>query len=152
MRRKEKEITDRAEIDSIINRASLCRIAVAADNQPYIVPVNFGYDGKAIYFHSALEGQKIDMLKSNNRVCFQMDVDYELRTNDIACTWSTKYRSVIGFGKAAIVQDIEKKKKALDIIMRHYAEGIFPYMDSEVNKMAIIRIDIEQLTGKKSGY
>jgi hypothetical protein len=152
MRRKEQEIKDRKDVDSIINRAVTCRIALSVNNQPYIVPVNFGYKDNCLYFHSAKEGQKIDMLKANNRVCFQMDADYELLTNEVACTWSFKYRSVIGFGRAVIVDDFAEKKKALDIIMAHYAQGSFAYKDSEVNQLAIVKIEIDSLTGKKSGY
>jgi uncharacterized protein len=152
MRRKEQEIVDRKEIDSIINRSEICRIALSVNDLPYIVPVNFGYKNNCLYFHSAKEGQKIDMIKFNNRVCFQMDADYSLITNNTACTWSMKYKSVIGFGRAVIVEDIAQKKKALDIIMAHYAEGTFEYADSEVDRLAIIKIEIESVTGKQSGY
>ena len=138
--------------DSILQKAVVCRLALAVNDSPYIVPVNFGYDGQAIYFHSAREGQKIDMLKANNRVCIQADADYDLVKTNRACTWSFKYRSVIGYGRAYIIDDPESKKKALDIIMAHYAEGKFEYVAAEVEKMIVVKIEIDSLTGKQSGY
>ena len=105
MRRKEKEITNRAVIDAIIRQARVCRLALSEDNQPYIVPLCFGYENDALYFHSAPEGRKLDILKKNNKVCFEFDNVGEILTAEKACCWSMQYRSVIGFGQAQFIDD-----------------------------------------------
>ena len=71
MRRKDKEIKDKEVIESIIKRATVCRIALSENNVPYIVPLSFGYKDNCLYFHSAPEGRKIDIIKQNNNVCFE---------------------------------------------------------------------------------
>jgi len=78
MRKKEKEITDKTEIESIILRSSVCRLALSEDNQPYIIPLCFGYEENTLYFHSALEGKKLGILRSNNKVCFEFDSDHRI--------------------------------------------------------------------------
>ncbi|NIS63380.1 MAG: pyridoxamine 5'-phosphate oxidase family protein [Proteobacteria bacterium] len=152
MRRKDKEIKDKNAITSIIKKATVCRIGLSENNVPYIVPLNFGYKDNCLYFHSAREGKKIDMIRSNNDVCFEMDTDSEIVKGEDACGWSMKYCSVIGFGKASFVEGVEGKREALDIIMEHYSGKLpFNYPDETVNNAAIIKVKIESMTGKKSG-
>ena len=80
MRRKEKEITDKAEIESIIKQSVVCRLAMSVDGSPYVVPLCFGYAEDVLYLHSAQEGKKIEMLKQNNAVCFEFDIATEVTT------------------------------------------------------------------------
>ncbi len=151
MRRKDKEIADGAKIESIIRRSTVCRLAMVDENRPYIVPLCFGYKGNLLYFHSARNGRKIDVLKKNNAVCFEFDVDYEPIKADNACEWGMKYESVIGFGKASFVDDVEAKREALDIIMQQYSSGVFTYPDAKLKNTIIIKVEIEHMTGKQSG-
>ena len=125
MRREDKEIKDNNVIESIIKRAIVCRIAFSENNIPYIVPVIFGYKDNCLYFHSAMEGKKIDIIKQNNNVCFEFDIDQELVKSKNSCSCSMKYYSVIGFGKAFFIDDIEEKRMALNIIMKHYSKWYF---------------------------
>ena len=152
MRRKEQEITDRAAIESIIARSTVCRLALSEDDQPYIVPLCFGYEDNVLYFHTAREGKKMDTLKKNNRVCFEVDCDHELVTGETACKWSMKYRSVVGFGKASLVDDPESKRKAVDIVMQHYGGRPSDYSTTIMDKMLVIKVEIENMTGKYSGW
>jgi len=152
MRRKDKEIKDKDVIESIIKRATVCRIGLSENNVPYIVPLVFGYKDDCLYFHSAPEGKKIDIIKQNNNVCFELDVDCELIKSEDPCNWDMKYYSVIGFGKAFFVDDLEEKRKALNIIMEHYSDNPYQYTVNEINKVAIIKVKIDSMTGKKSGY
>ncbi|NIO20323.1 MAG: pyridoxamine 5'-phosphate oxidase family protein [Candidatus Aenigmarchaeota archaeon] len=153
MRKKNKEIKDENILESILRRATVCRIALSENNVPYIVPLNFGYKDNCLYFHSAREGKKIDMIRSNNDVCFEIDVDSEIVRGENACGWSMKYYSIIGFGKASFVEGSEEKRRALDIIMEHYSgKSSFNYSEETVNNAAIIKVKIESMTGKKSGY
>ena len=152
MRRKDKEITDIKSIEEIISRAKVFRLALALDDTPYIVPLCFGYRAKTIYFHSAREGKKIDILNKNNKVCFEFDIDYELIESEISCKWGMKYRSVIGFRKVAVIENMEEKQEALGIIMQNYTDKIFLFPEKMVAATLVAKIDIEQISGKKSGY
>lgn len=152
MRRNDKEITDTEVIDDIINRSTVCRMALSETNRPYLVPVCFGYRNRTLYVHSAREGKKIDILRKNNNVCVEFDVDHELVKADIACAWGMKYRSVVCSGTASFVDDDREKREALDVIMEHYSTGSFEYNDKELADMIIIKIEIKSITGKQSGY
>ncbi len=153
MRRKDKEIKDKKEIEMILNEAQVCRIALSNNNMPYIVPVNFGYKDNCLYIHSAAEGYKIEIIKKNNNVCFEMDIEHEILRGKSACTTSMKYCSVIGYGKAYIIDDYEEKIKALNIIMGHYFPDVpHEYTDNSLKRIVIIRVELEKMTGKKSGY
>jgi len=152
MQRRDQEITDRTEIESILQRATVCRIAMAEDNVPYVVPVSFGYRDGCLYIHSAPEGRKIDILKRNDRVCFEVDVDEELVRRGEPCAWSMRYRSVVGLGRAYLVEDAEEKRKALDIIVEHYGGEPAGYSDKALREVAVIRVKIEEMTGKQSGH
>jgi hypothetical protein len=117
-----------------------------------VVPLCFGYKDNTLYFHTAVKGMKMDILKKNNRVCFECDLDHEIVTSPEPCDWGLKYRSVIGFGKAAFLEDRDRKEKALEIILEHYgAEGPFSFNEKGFKKTAVIKVDIESMTGKKAG-
>ena len=152
MRRKDKEIKGRNEIESIIEGATVCRVAFSENDVPYMVPVNFGYENDCMYFHSAPEGKKIEIIKQNNRVCFEVDIDQEVVRSATPCDWGMKYRSVVGFGKAFFVDDVEGKRRALNTIVEHYSGEPSDYPESAISDVAIIKVEIESMTGKKSGY
>ena len=152
MRRKDREINDIATIEGIIQKAQVCRLALSENGRPYIVPLCFGYEDNNLYFHSAREGKKLDILRKNNNVCFEIDIDRELVKGKKACDCSMKYQSVIGFGKAELIEDIESKRRAFNIIMQNYLEGSFEYPDESIQKTVIIKVEIESMTGKKLGY
>jgi len=151
MRRKDKEITDRARIESIIRRSKVCRLAMVDENRPYMVPLCFGYKDNFLYFHSARNGKKIDVLEKNDAVCFEFDVDSEPIKADNACEWGMKYESVIGFGTASFIDDLEAKREAMDIIVQQYLDGTYTYSDAKLNNICIIKVEIIHMTGKQSG-
>jgi len=150
MRRSEKEITDKSAIEAIINASLVCRLALSDGNQPYIVPLSFGYQDKTLYFHSAREGKKIDIINKNNCVCFEFDLNTEIIEAEKACKWGMKYQSVIGFGKAVLVENIVEKEKALNIIINHYSKRNWQFPDEAIKKIAIIKIEIDKMIGKHS--
>lgn len=152
MRRKEREIKDRERLLSIISRAKVCRLALSEDDQPYVVPLCFGHRDGFLYFHTARKGKKLDILRKNDRVCFEIDIDQELMPSAEACKWGMGFMSVIGFGRALLLEDPGEKREALDIIMAHYAEGAFDYRDEVIRKTVIIKVGIESMTGKSAGY
>jgi nitroimidazol reductase NimA-like FMN-containing flavoprotein (pyridoxamine 5'-phosphate oxidase superfamily) len=150
MRRKDKAITSQGEIETIIRRSTVCRLAMVAGNEPYIVPLNFGYANNCLYFHSAPEGRKIDMLHRNNRVCFEFDIDHQVVSGVKACKWGFRFQSVIGTGKAFFIEEPDAKKKALDVIMRQYTDKTFAYDDRIVSKTVVFGVAIETVSGKRS--
>ena len=151
MRRKDREITDKSIINKIIQKSLVCHVGLVDGNRPYIIPMNFGYQNNTIYFHSALIGKKIDLIKQNNNVCFEFDVNVEIIEGKHACNWSIKYQSIIGYGKAVFISDITEKTKALNIIMMQYSNRTFMFDEKQLNKTAIIKVEIESMTGKFSG-
>ena len=150
MLRKDKEISDRAEMESIIRESIVCRLALADNGQPYIVPLCFGYKDNTLYFHSAGEGKKIDILRKNKTVCFEFDVGMEIKTGKTACEWGMKYKSVVGFGIASFLEDPDSKQAAFDIIMQQYSDEPFAYPENILKKTLVIKVDITQMTGKQS--
>ncbi len=149
MRRGELEIVDRAEIEAILARATVCRLALSVDDLPYIVPLTFAYEDGAIYLHSSYEGRKMEMLAANPSVCFEVDVGCEPVTSGDPCRWHMKYESVIGFGRAVLVEDPDGKKQAMEAIRDHYAANAPAYGDIPLDKVAVVRIDIESMTGRR---
>jgi nitroimidazol reductase NimA-like FMN-containing flavoprotein (pyridoxamine 5'-phosphate oxidase superfamily) len=153
MRRTDKEITDRRMIDAIMREAVVCRVAFCDDGIPYIVPMNFGFDKDAIYFHSAPEGRKINIIRKYNKVCFEVDARTELVPGDKPCTWSMRYFSVIGFGEISILTNLQDKRQGLNVIMGKYeGRADYPFTASELKDMVILKLRIESMTGKKSKY
>ena len=148
MRRNDREIKDRKDIDEIIKRCQVCRLALCEDGQPYVVPLNFGYDGRFLYFHAAPEGRKIDIIKRNNRVGFEFDILHDIVTAQQACDWGAKYESVIGSGTAEIVDDLKAKKEALEWIMRQYGSGTWNFPEEILKKTLIFRVSILEISGK----
>lgn len=152
MRRPDREIKDKKEIESIIRESKVCRIALIENNSPYIVPLCFGYENNCLYFHSARNGKKIDMIKKNDNVCFEFDIEDGFRKSQIPCKSSMKYRSVIGYGRAFLIDDINEKIHALDIIMEQYSNlnDTFEYQTDSIDNILIIKIEIKNITGKKT--
>ena len=153
MRKKDREIKDTKELEEILQKADVCRIAFAVDGTPYIVTMNFGYvwkDHLTLYFHCAKEGKKLELMKKNNMVCFEMDIDHELVQSENACDWGMKYRSIVGLGLLESITDEEEKKKGLDCIMDHYGfSGKKEYNEKVLNLTEVLRLTVTEFTGKK---
>ena len=148
-----EKITDIAEIGRIIKKATRCRIGLVDNDEPYVVPVSFGYERNALYFHGALKGRKVELIKRNNKICFEIDTDVEVvKEGENPCDWTMKYRSVIGVGRAYILESDEEKAHGLRLIMRQYAEGDFSFPEEKLDSVLVVRVDITSITGKQSGY
>jgi hypothetical protein len=151
VRRKEKQITERKEIDAIVHASPVCRMAMARDNRPYLVPLSFGYDGSTVYIHTAAQGKKIDFIQANPSVCIEFEHQVSvIRDDGLACKWSFKFKSVIGFGTISELIDPEQKQQGLDQIMRHYTDKAWTFNPKAVEKTRVWRIDLESLSGKRS--
>jgi len=154
MRRKDREIIDKKVMVSIIEKAIICRVAMCWQDEPYVIPMNFGYRDNYIFLHSAGEGRKLDILRNNDKVCIEFDADVELVQSRKACNTEMKYKSVLVFGTAVVLKDIAEKKRALDIIMHHYYNhnslSAFHYPEDALEKIIIIKVKVEKITGKES--
>ena len=151
MRRRDREISNRSEIDEIIREAEVCRLAFAVDGEPYIVPVSFGYDGNALYFHTAKTGKKIDCIHANPRTCFELERNVELVTHESnPCDWSFTYECVIGYGTVSELVEPDARKHGLNQVMLHYSGREWDLDPPSVDNTRIWRLDIESVSGKRS--
>ncbi len=153
MRKKEKEITDKGVIEAILQEAPVCRIAMSKDNRPYIVPMNFGYEDGALYLHTGHRGMKIDFMRGNPLVCFEAESRLETVRSESACRWGMRYLSVVGSGRASFVEDPAGKRAALGVIMKKYSgRADWEYSEKDLGAACIVKIEIEEMTGRRSGY
>lgn len=154
MRRSNKEVTETADILSILDKCEVMRIGLSVDDKPYIVPMNFTYeqlDGKIfIYFHCAAEGKKLDMIEQNNNVCFEADCSYKTLEAETACNWSAEFESVVGEGTIARLTGETKKISALDLLMKRYGYAGKPhYKQTELEAVTVLKISVASVTGKR---
>jgi nitroimidazol reductase NimA-like FMN-containing flavoprotein (pyridoxamine 5'-phosphate oxidase superfamily) len=153
MRRKDRELKEREEIELIIKSSDVCRIAFADSDMPYIVTMNFGYrkgPEPELYFHCATQGRKLDMMRKNNYVCFEMDTDHEIYKGRDACDWGMKYSSVVGYGRLSELEGETERKAALDKIMEHYGgRGKYVYDPGVFRATALLVLKISEMTGKR---
>ena len=115
--------------------------------------MNFGYrpgPDKRLFFHCANAGRKLQMIRKNNYVCFEMDTDHQIISGTRGCDWSMKYDSVIGYGIISVLTGREEKISGLDVIMAHYGgKGPWDYEERELARTTILQLDIKEMTGKK---
>ncbi|MDR0583276.1 MAG: pyridoxamine 5'-phosphate oxidase family protein [Treponema sp.] len=155
MRRKDREITETSEIIAVIDRCKVCRLGLSEDGRPYIVPLNFGYSFEdqslTLFFHGAHEGRKIDILKKNPQVCFEIDCDHELLEADTACGHGFAFASVIGFGAIEFITAAGEKTRALNFLMKHQTGKPiqYNYSEAELNSVCVYKMIVEEFTGKR---
>ena len=152
MTKRERQITDEAKIQEILDAAKVLRLGLAVDNEPYVVPMNYGCtrkDGKLVlYLHSAVRGKKLDMIRANPRVFFELDCDLTPFEGDKPCQYGLAYSSVMGRGKATIVEDVQEKMDAMTVLMKTQTGKDFSFDERLVSIVAVIRIDVEEYTAK----
>lgn len=152
MRRKKREIVDPAEIATILGEGKVMRLALADGNVPFVVPVFYAFDGKAIYFHSARAGAKIEIIRRNNLVCFEISLDHGVVESDKACDFEARHRTVIGLGRASFLEDEDAKAKVLDMIVAKFTDQKFEYTGAQLRRVLVVKIDVESMKGKKHGF
>jgi nitroimidazol reductase NimA-like FMN-containing flavoprotein (pyridoxamine 5'-phosphate oxidase superfamily) len=155
MRRKDREITDRSEIDALLGRSTVCRVGFAVDNEPYVVPLSHGYDAaaEALLLHTAEAGKKIECIEANPRVCFEVEGLVEVKEGDErACSWGVRYESVIGFGTIVEITDPAEKARACLILTEQQAGRSMEWTTNEkaLAGTRVWRLDVESVTGKRS--
>lgn len=153
MRRKEREVTDHAELISILNACMICRVALKDEQGLYIVPLNFGYDFQQdqliLYFHSAKTGRKLSAIQKDDQVAFEMDGQHRLIEAKQACGYGFAFDSIIGKGSAAIVSDPQEKKTGLQLLMKHQTGKDFNFDDQQASTVVVWKIVVSEFTGKR---
>ena len=151
--RREREVTDMNAILEILDKSEIVHIAMIDGDEPYLVPMNYGYtmeDGKlTVYLHGALWGRKLDIIRVNPKVFFSLECDVVPFDGDIACRYGTTYASVMGSGIAEIVTDVEEKKKGLSVLMKTQTGKDFTFEDKMVSIVSVIKIDVAEYTAKE---
>jgi len=149
MSRQEKEIRDFGAIEAIMAAAPVCRLALVDGGFPYIVPLHFAYRARVLHFHTGRRGRKIDLIERDSRVGFEMDLLDGIVPGGEACRWSTRYRSVIGRGRAEFVEDPAEIVRSLDLLMEKYGgPGPWTYAANSLRQTLVLRVAVESVTGK----
>ena len=148
MRRQDREITNMKAIEAILKKADICHLAFNDKVYPYVVPMNFGYKDGSLYFHSAPEGRKIDLIKKNKCVAFEISIYDGPHKGGAPCGWNFSYRCVMGVGAISIIKDPLQKRKAVDILIKHYSKAKYKLLAERMKNMVMLRLEITKMTGK----
>jgi len=152
---RSNQLVKQEDIDAIIKKCNVCHIGMIDNGgQPYVLPMNFGYENGVIYLHSSQKGRKIDILKVNPQVCIEFSTDYLLRfqSEEVACSYSMKYRSVLAYGKVEFVEDPTDKIAHLNIVMKNYTPLPFTYGLPSLKEVSCWKVKVERFEGKVFGY
>ena len=141
------------EMKTLLSEELVGRLTTLCDDgYPYTAPVHFLYYENAIYLHGRSQGQKLDHINRNPKVCFEIDRLDALLTSSIPtpCKADTAYQSVIITGDAQIVDSYSLKREILCRLAVKYIEHMpeAPIPDAAVKNTGIIRITIRTMTGK----
>ena len=152
MTKRERQIADFGEVRAILDTAKVLQLGLSVNDEPYVVPMNYGYcleDGKlTLYLHSAVKGKKLDMIRVNSKVFFEIDCDWKPFEGVKPCQYGLAYSSIMGRGTARIVEDVEEKKQAMTVLMKTQTGKDFAFTDELVSIVAVIRIDVAEYTAK----
>ncbi|MFO8129916.1 MAG: pyridoxamine 5'-phosphate oxidase family protein [Bacteroidales bacterium] len=152
---RNRVLTLKQELERIMLDCDVCYVGmIDHQREPYVLPMNFGYKDDHIYFHSARQGKKIDVLKNNNKVCVAFSTDHSLHwvNEEVACSWSMKYKSVLVYGKVEFIEDYDAKVAALNVIMSNYSDRNFNYNAPAVNDVQTWKVKTEKIEGRAYGY
>ena len=150
MRRHEKEITAQGELEQVLWHGQVCHLALADDPLPYLVPLNYGYQEGALYFHSAPHGHKVDLLQRQQQARFCITIDMGIIEAEQACNWGARFTCVMGSGRIEFIDDPEEKQAALQILMAQYSDQTFTFDAAQVAATRVFRLVIESMSGKQS--
>lgn len=152
MTKREFHITDEQELRRILDTAKVLRLGIAVDNEPHIVPLNYGYtleDGRLVlYMHSAVKGNKLELLRKNPNVCFELDCDNVPFEGQVACQYGLSYSAISGRGRAVLVEDVAQKMEAMSILMKTQTGKDFTFNERLVSIVAVIRLDVTEFAAK----
>ena len=150
--KRECLVTDPEQIRHILDSGKVLHLGLSVNDEPYVVPMNYGYimeEGKlTLYLHSAVRGKKLDMIRENSKVFFEIDCDRMPFEGRVPCQYGMVYSSIMGRGTATIVEDPEAKMQAMSILMKTQTGKDFSFNDRLVSIVTVIRIDALEYTAK----
>ena len=152
---KNRALENTRDLLDIIRNCDVCYVSmVDKENKPYVIPMNFGFADNTILLHGAKQGKKIDILKQNPNVCVVFSTDHQLRwqNEDVACSWTMKYRSVLAYGKVAFVDDADEKQTLLHQFMKNYSPKEFKYSKPSLEEVQVIKIPVDTMEGRAYGF
>ncbi|HKM94094.1 MAG TPA: pyridoxamine 5'-phosphate oxidase family protein [Prolixibacteraceae bacterium] len=146
-------IEDKEKIDAIIKACRTCYLGLSINNQPYVVPMNFGYDGEYIYLHSGQEGRKWETMKQNPKACITFCLGDELAWQDehVACSWRVKSQTIIAEGVLEFIDDMEEKEEIMHIFMKNYSDREFKFNKPAIKNVGIFKMKTDGLKAKEFG-
>ena len=150
MRRTDKEIVDPKELRRILEGARVCRVAMVDGARPYLVPLSFALDGDDLVLHSATSGRKLDVLRKNPAVCFEVEEGVEVLVGDAPCETTQRYRTVIGFGEAEFVEDPAERARLLALFGPRYGAPDVPMSAQRLRTTVVLRVRVSEMSGKRS--
>lgn len=152
MTRRERQVTDMNEIIRILDTAKVLHLGLVDGDEPYVVPMNYGYimenEKLTIYLHGAPRGRKIDLIRKNPKIFFEADCDITPFEGDVACRYGITYSSIMGKGTATIIEDIDEKREALTFLMKTQTDKDFVFDEKIVSIVSVIKLDISEYTAK----
>lgn len=150
--RREKLITDIDKVLEILDKSKIVHLGMVDGDEPYVVPMNYGYtyeDEKfTIWLHGATTGRKFDIIRKNPKVFFEMECDLMPFDGDVACRYGISYSSLMGKGIATIVEDSEEKQMALSILMKTQVNKDFQFNEKLASVVGIIKVEVLDFTAK----
>ena len=148
MRHPKRAIQDKARVEELLRSCTTMQLGLWDGGRPYVVTVDFGYADNAVYFHSAMEGRKMDCIRANGLAAFTAVVESELIRAEDGCGYTTHYTSVAGSGRAVVLDDPTDKARGLDVILAQHDGPTGGYPEKVLGKTAVVRIDLDELVGK----
>ena len=117
---------------------------------PYVTPVHFIYSNKKIYIHGLVRGQKIDNIRDNPKVCFEIDKMEKFLLSEVPCDVNTEYVSVIITGEARILNNEDKKTEVLKKIVEKYVPSLVgrEFPKNMLKATGVIEVSVIECTGK----
>jgi uncharacterized protein len=153
MRRKDREITDIADLINILEICKTCHIAMIDEGKPYIVPMSYGYeivdDTLVLYFHSAKDGRKIEILHKNSDVCFEMCNEGESVNAETPCNSGYYFSSIIGYGEVIFLDNVGEKCKALTKMFQQQTGKKVDFNEQQANTVCVFKVISKDFNGKK---
>ena len=151
--KREREVTDPAQIQYILDTAKVLHLGMVDGDEPYVIPMNYGYtleNGKlTLYLHGATKGRKLDVIQANPKVFFSLECDVVPFEGERPCQYGTTYASVMGRGVAEIVEDVDEKCEALTVLMKTQTGKDFTFTAKLVSIVSVIRIHVSSYTAKQ---
>ncbi len=147
-------IDNSKQIEEIIKACKICFLGLSdQNNQPYVIPMNFGYHNNIIYLHSGQFGRKWEIMKMNPKACVTFNVGENIKYQDeqVACSWRMQSKSVVATGNIEFINNIDEKEEILHIFMKQYSDKAFKFNTPAVKNVGVMRMKIESITAKEFG-